>query len=70
MKPAKPYSLRFALPMHYVITLAVALLILWGLIAVYGRNQWVLVGWMVGFLIASRVVRWVVNRRRPKRAAE
>jgi hypothetical protein len=70
MKPAKPYSLRVALPLHYVVTLAVALLVLWGLVTVYGRTQWVLVGWMVGFLIATRVVRWVVSRRRPRRDPE
>ena len=66
MKPAKPYGLRFALPLHYVATLAVALLVLWGLVAVYGRTQWVLVGWAIAFLVASRVVRWVVNRRRKR----
>jgi Flp pilus assembly protein TadB len=70
MKPAKPYGLRFALPAHYLITLAVALLILWGLVSLYGRTQTVLIGWAIGFLIATRVVRWVVNRRRPKRDAE
>jgi Flp pilus assembly protein TadB len=70
MKPAKPYGLRFALPLHYLATLAVALLVLWGLVAAYGRTQWVLIGWVIGFLIASRVVRWVVNRRRPKREPE
>lgn len=70
MKPAKPYSLRFALPLHYVITLAIALLILWGLVSLYGRTQWVLVSWAVGFLIATRVVRWVMNRRKPTRNCE
>ncbi len=70
MKPAKPYSLRFALPLHYIVTLAVALLILWGLISLYGRTQTVLIGWVVGFLIATRVVRWAVNRRRPRRDPE
>lgn len=65
--PAKPYSLRFALPRHYLITLAVALVILWILVEVFGRTNEVLIGWVIGFLIATRVVRWFVLRRRPKR---
>ena len=64
---AKPYSLRFALPRHYLITLAVALVILWALIELLGRTNEVLIGWVIGFLIATRVVRWLVLRRRPKR---
>lgn len=64
---AKPYSWRFALPRHYLITLAIALLILWGLIEVYGRRDVVLIGWLAGFLIATRVVAWLVSRRPPKR---
>ncbi|MGA0605742.1 hypothetical protein ACO2Q0_07045 [Phenylobacterium sp. VNQ135] len=65
--PAKPYSLRFALPRHYLITLAVALLILWILIEVFGRTDVVLIGWVVGFLFATRAVRWYVLKQRPKR---
>jgi len=65
--PAKPYSLRFALPRHYLITLVVALVILWALVALFGRTDVVLIGWVVGFLIATRVVRWFALRRRPKR---
>ena len=65
--PAKPYSLRFALPRHYLITLAVALVILWILVEVFGRTNEVLIGWVIAFLIATRVVRWFVLRRRPKR---
>ena len=67
MKSARHYSLRFALPLHYIVTLGVALLILWGLVTLYGRTQTVMIGWVVGFLIATRVVRWIVNRRRPAR---
>lgn len=65
--PAKPYSLRFAFPRHYLITLAVALLVLWSLIEIFGRTDVVLIGWIVGFLIATRVVRFFVLRYRPKR---
>lgn len=64
--PAKPFSLRFALPRHYLVTLAIALVILWILIEVFGRTNEVLIGWVVGFLIATRVVRWYALRRRPK----
>lgn len=67
--PAKPYSLRFALPRHYLITLAIALVVLWGLIEVFGRTDVVLIGWVVGFLITTRVVRWFVLRR-PERRGE
>jgi Flp pilus assembly protein TadB len=65
--PAKPFSLRFALPRHYLITLAVALVVLWILIEVFGRTDVVLIGWVAGFLIATRVVRWYALRSRPKR---
>ncbi len=63
----KPYSLRLALPRHYLITLAVALVILWGLVEVWGRTETVLIGWLAGFLVASRVVGWLVRRRTPRR---
>lgn len=65
--PAKPFSLRFALPRHYLITLAAALVVLWILVEVFGRTDVVLIGWVVGFLIATRVVRWYALRRPPKR---
>ena len=65
--PAKPFSLRFALPRHYLITLAVALVILWILVEVFGRTDVVLISWVVGFLFATRAVRWYALRRRPKR---
>ena len=65
--PAKPYSLRFALPRHSLITLGVALLILWILVELFGRTDVVLIGWVVGFLVTTRVVRWYVLKQRPKR---
>ena len=66
--PAKPFSLRFALPRHYLITLAAALVVLWILVEVFGRTDVVLIGWVVGFLITTRVVRWFVLRRPETRA--
>ena len=65
--PAKPFSLRFALPRHYLITLAAALVVLWSRDEVFGRTDVVLISWVVGFLIAPRAVRWYALRRPPKR---
>lgn len=58
---------RLALPIPWLATLAVALVVLLVLIHVYGRGPTVMFGWLIGWLIASRIVNWVVSRRRPKR---
>ena len=60
-------TLRLALPIPWLITLAVALVVLAVLIHLYGRGPTVLFGWLIGWLIASRIVNYLVSRRRPKR---
>jgi len=58
---------RLALPIPWLVTLAVALVVLGVLIYRYGRGPTVLFGWLIGWLVASRIVNWAVSRRRPKR---
>lgn len=58
---------RLALPIPWLATLAVALVVLLVLIQVYGRGPTVMFGWLIGWLLASRIVNYVVSRRRPKR---
>ena len=59
---------RLALPIPWLITLAVALVVLLVLVQLYGRGPPVMFGWLIGWLIASRIVNYVVSRRRPKRS--
>jgi hypothetical protein len=59
---------RLALPIPWLVTLAVALVVLVVLMRLYGRGPEVMFGWLIGWLIASRVVNWAVTRRRPRRS--
>ena len=61
---------RLALPIPWLVTLAVALLVLFALSRVYGATPTVLIGWLIGWLIVSRIVNWAVGRRKPKRDPE
>jgi len=58
---------RLALPVPWLVTLAVALVVLLVLIQLYGRTQTVMFGWLIGWLLASRIVNWIVSRRRTGR---
>lgn len=58
---------RLALPIPWLATLAVALVVLLVLIQIYGRGPTVMFGWLIGWLVASRIVNYVVSRRRSKR---
>jgi hypothetical protein len=58
---------RLALPIPWIATLAVALVVLLLLIHFYGRTPTVMFGWLIGWLLASRAVNYIVSRRRPKR---
>lgn len=60
---------RLALPIPWLVTLVVALVVLAVLIHFFGRGPEVMFSWLVGWLIVSRIVNWVVTRRRPKRDA-
>ncbi len=58
---------HLALPIPWLITLAVAVVVLLVLVHFYGRGPTVMFGWLIGWLVASRLVNYVVSRRRPKR---
>jgi len=61
---------RLALPIPWLATLAVGLVVLGVLIHLYGRGPQVMFGWLIGWLLVSRVVNWVVGRRKLKRDPE
>ncbi len=58
---------RLALPIPWLATLAAGLVVLALLMHLYGRGPEVMFGWLVGWLIVSRIVNWIVSRRRPRR---
>ncbi len=58
---------RLALPIPWLTTLAVALVVLLVLVHFYGRGPTVMFGWLIGWLLISRIVNYVVSRRPPKR---
>jgi hypothetical protein len=55
---------KLVLPWRYLILLAAGLAVLWALIARFGRTAPVLFGWLIGWLVISRGVEFVVRRRR------
>lgn len=59
---------RLALPIPWLVTLLVALAVLAVLIHFYGRGPVVMFGWLIGWLIASRIVNYLVARRKAPRA--
>jgi hypothetical protein len=52
------------LPWRYVVMLVIGLAVLWALIARFGRTDAVLIGWVIGWLVISRAVDFVIRRRR------
>ena len=59
---------RLALPIPWLVTLVAALAVLAVLIHFFGRGPVVMFGWLAGWLIASRIVNYVVARRKQKRS--
>ncbi len=55
---------KIVLPWRYLALLAVGLVVLWLLVARFGRSAPVLFGWLVGWLVISRGVEWWARRRR------
>jgi hypothetical protein len=55
---------KIVLPWRYLALLAVGLVVLWLLVARFGRSAPVLFGWLVGWLVISRGVEWIARRRR------
>lgn len=55
---------KIVLPWHYIIMLGVGLVVLFGLLARFGRSDAVLIGWLVAWLFLSRGVDFLVRRRR------
>jgi hypothetical protein len=54
------------LPWRYVVMLVIGLAVLWALIARFGRTDAVLIGWVIGWLVISRAVDFVVRGRRKR----
>lgn len=61
---------KILLPWRYLALLAVGLVVLWLLIARFGRTAPVLFGWLVGWLVISRGVEMLVRRRSRARPRE
>ncbi len=57
---------KLVLPWRYLALLAAGLVVLWVLVARFGRTAPVLFGWLVGWLLTSRTVDFVVRRRRKR----
>ena len=57
---------KLVLPWRYLVMLAVGLVVLWALVARYGRTAPVLFGWLIGWLLISRGVEFVLARRRKR----
>jgi hypothetical protein len=55
---------KLVLPWRYLALLAVGLAVLWALVARFGRTAPVLFGWLIGWLVLSRAVEFVMRRRR------
>ncbi|CAN7638062.1 hypothetical protein LJR225_004940 [Phenylobacterium sp. LjRoot225] len=58
---------KIVLPWRYLVMLVVGLAVLWALMAVFGRTDVVLIGWLIGWLFVSRGVDFLMRRRRPMR---
>jgi Flp pilus assembly protein TadB len=58
---------RLHVPIHYLVLVLVGVAVLIGLLQVFGRTDRVLIGWLVGFLVVSRLVDLVYRRRRKQR---
>lgn len=58
---------KIVLPWRYLAMLAVGLLVLWLLVARYGRTAPVLLGWLAAWLAISRGVDFALRRRRRAR---
>ena len=54
---------KIVLPWRYLALLALGLVVLWLLVARFGRTAPVLFGWLVGWLVISRGVEFLVRRR-------
>jgi hypothetical protein len=61
---------KLVLPWRYLAMLAVGLVVLFLLLARYGRSAPVLIGWVIGWLVVSRGVEFVIRRREARRRPE
>jgi hypothetical protein len=61
---------KLVLPWRYLALLAVGLVVLWALVSRFGRTAPVLFGWLIGWLVVSRVVEFVMRRRRQRARIE
>jgi hypothetical protein len=58
---------KIVLPWRYVVMLLVGLAVLSALMARFGRTDVVLIGWLVGWLLVSRGVDFLIRRRKRMR---
>jgi hypothetical protein len=61
---------KLVLPWRYLALLAVGLVVLWALVSRFGRTAPVLFGWLIGWLVVSRLVEFFVRRRRRQAQTE
>jgi len=55
---------KLVLPWRYLLMLALGLIVLWLLLWRFGRTDTVLLGWLVGWLVLSRGVDYLMRRKR------
>jgi len=55
---------KLVLPWRYLVMLALGLIVLWLLLWRFGRTDTVLIGWLVGWLVLSRGVDYLMRRKR------
>jgi len=55
---------KLVLPWRYLLMLALGLIVLWLLLWSFGRTDTVLIGWLVGWLVLSRGVDYLMRRKR------
>jgi len=55
---------KLVLPWRYLVMLALGLIVLWLLLWRFGRTDAVLIGWLVGWLVLSRGVDYLMRRKR------
>jgi hypothetical protein len=61
---------KLILPWRYIAMLAVGLAVLFVLMARYGRNPTVLIGWLIVWLFVSRGVDYLARRRQRRQPVE
>ncbi|RAK59678.1 hypothetical protein DJ021_07620 [Phenylobacterium hankyongense] len=61
---------KVVVPWHYLVMLVLGVAVLALLLWRFGRTDKVLIGWLIGWLVLSRLVDTVYRRRRRRLAAQ